>query len=216
MQRYDTRGKLVGPITFNKLYLQNWFEYGLTDAFTIFAAPQYVVAEIVDGQRITASSLEAGGRLLLTKRVGQLSLQASAKTAGAFDMSTSASGEAGRQLELRLLYGASFKALGRDGFVDIEAAKRWIKRPRPDEAVCDATLGWWPTQKDMILLQSFATVSAGGQLRPYEPYHQFKLEASLVHRLTAHWSVQSGYFFTWQGRNIVKESGFAGAIWLRL
>lgn len=215
-QRYDSRGKLVGPITFNKFYIQNWIEYGLSDAVTVITVPQYVIAEIVRGHRIAASSVEVGGRFLLTKRLGMLSMQVSGKTAGAFDMSTSASGEAGRQYELRLLYGTSFKAFYRDGFVDIETSKRWIKRPRPDEIVMDATLGLWPTSNDLVLLQSFATISAGGQHPPYEPYRQFKLEASLVHRLTPHWAVQSGYFFTWAGRNTVKESGLATTIWFRL
>jgi hypothetical protein len=216
IQRYDNKGGLVGPVLFNKIYVQNWMEYGLTDAFTAIAAPQYITAETTPGYHVTAPSLEIGGRLLLSKRVGMLSLQASAKTAGAFDMSTSASGQGGRQRELRLLYGTSFKAFGHDGFIDIEGAKRWIKRPRPDEFVMDMTLGLWPTRHDLVLLQSFVTVSAGGQRRPYEPYRQFKLEASLVHRLTAHWSVQSGYFFTWAGRNTVKESGYAGTIWFRM
>jgi len=214
-QRYDGHGKRFGPVTFNKMYLQNWFEYGVTDALTIFAAPQYVTAEILPGYTISATSLEVGGRLLLTRRLGMISLQASAKTAGAFDMSTSASGQAGRQWELRLLFGESFKLFHHDAFIDVEVAKRWLKRPRPDEFVTDATVGIWTTSKDLIMLQSFADVSAGGELHPYEPFRQFKLEASLVHRVSPHWSVQSGYFFTWAGRNTVKESGFAGTIWYR-
>ena len=215
-QRYDSDGKTIGPVTFNKIYVQNWLEYGLTDAFTVFAVPQYVIAEIVRGQSIRAASVEAGGRLLLSKRFGMLSLQASAKTAGAFDMSTSASGQAGRQWELRLLYGTGFKLFRRDGFVDIEAAKRWIKRPRPDEVALDATLGYWPTRADLVLLQRFADISAGGEQRPYEPYRQCKLEASLVHRFTPHWSVQSGYLITTSGRNTVKESGYVAMIWFRM
>ncbi len=215
-QRYDETGKLVGPVTFNKIYLQSWFEYGLTDAFTVFAAPEYVIAEILRGHSVSAESVEVGGRLLLTKRIGMMSLQASAKTAGAFDMSTSASGQAGRQLELRLLYGTSFKLLRRDGFIDIEAAQRWVKRPRPDELEMDATVGFWPTRNDLMLLQSFDDISTGGEQRPYEPYRQCKWEASLVHRFTPRWSLQSGYFFTWAGRNTVKESGFVETIWFQM
>lgn len=215
VQRYDGNGNLIGPVTFNKLYVQNWFEYGLTNAVTVFVAPQYVMAEVVRGHPISAASVEAGGRLLLSKRIGMLSLQGSAKTAGAFDMATAASGQAGRQLELRLLYGTSFKLLRRDGFVDIETAKRWIKRPRPDEFDLDITLGYWAGRKDLVLLQSFSDISAGGQQRPYDPYSQRKLEASLVHRFTKHWALQSGYFWTWAGRNTVKESGFAAAVWFQ-
>ena len=58
-QRYDAGGKLVGPVTFKKLYVQNWLEYGVTDAFTIFASPQYVIAEVEPGHSIGATSAPA-------------------------------------------------------------------------------------------------------------------------------------------------------------
>jgi len=218
--RFDGGGQTAGPVVFNKLFVQNWMEYGLSDAFTLVLAPQYVMADTgAAGARVdhfASGSVEAGGRLLLSKRIGMLSLQATAKTAGAFDMSIAASGEGGRQLELRLLYGTGFKIFGRDGFVDVEAGRRWVGRPRPDETALDVTLGLRPAQRDLILLQSFSVISDGVALRPYEPYRQFKLQASLVHQFTRHWSLQSGYFITPAGRNTVKETGLVSSLWLRL
>jgi len=219
-QRYDGTGKLVGPVFFNKLYFQNWMEYGLTDAFTLIAAPQYITAKSSNDkgllQRFSSPSLEAGGKLLLSRRFGMLSLQATAKAAGGFDMSVSSSGESGRQIELRLLYGANFKLFQRDGFIDLEAGQRWIQRPRPDEMVLDASMGWWLTRRNLILLQSFTAISGKGPRWPYEPYCQVKLEGSMVHRFTPRWALQSGYFITAAGRNTVKENGMVTTLWFRL
>ncbi|GAA0534471.1 hypothetical protein FHS83_003063 [Rhizomicrobium palustre] len=219
-KRYDTHGVLQGPAVFNKILIQNWIEYGVTDAFTLVVAPQYVIAETgtVDGGRVNVSSfsMEAGGRLLLTQRLGMLSLQASAKSAGAFDMSISASGEGGRQYELRLLNGHGFKLAGHDAFFDIEFARRWIKRPRPDEYVLDMTLGLWVMRNDLIMLQGFSVFSGEGVRRPYEPYRQSKFEISLVHRFSRRLSLQSGYFTTPLGRNTVRETGFVATIWFQV
>lgn len=218
-QRYDRAGRL-GPVYFNKLYVQDWMEYGLTDALTLIAAPQYITAESGSSKdlllRYSSPSLEAGGKLLLSKRFGMLALQATAKSAGGFDMSISSSGESGRQLELRLLYGTGFRLFHRDGFIDLEVGQRWIERPRPDELALDATAGLWLTQDNLLLLQSFATISGQGPSRPYDPYRQFKLEGSLVQRITPHWALQGGYFITVAGRSTVKESGMVATLWFRL
>lgn len=218
-RRYDGSGAAAKPIVFNKLLFQDWMEYGLTDAVTVFAAPEYVLADSNMNGGAAASahsvSLEAGLRILLLTKIGMLSVQASGKTAGAFDMSISSSGESGRQFETRLLYGRSFKLLHRDAFIDVEMAERWIARPRPDEVVFDGAAGWWLTRRNLLLVQSFNFMTRGAVLPPYEPYRLSKLQFSLVHRITRRWSFQSGYFFSLAGRNIVKETGMVATIWFQ-
>ncbi len=142
-----------------------------------------------------------------------LSLQASAKTAGAFDMSVSSTGESGRQFEARLLYGRSFKLFKHNAFVDLEVAERWIARPRPNELALDATAGCWVDKDDLVLVQSFNFMTRGAVVPPYQPYELSKLQLSLVSRLTPHWSLQSGYFRSLAGRNIVKETGYVATLW---
>lgn len=214
-KRFDNSGEARVPTRFNKLLVQGWMEYGVSDAFTLVAAPEYVSADL-GGAQVRSTSFEAGGRLLLTRRLGMISLQATAKTAGGFGMSTSYGAEAGRQIEARLLYGGSFKLFGHDGFVDVEAAQRWVKRPRPDENAFDASLGFWLRPKDLLLAQSFTVLSGEGVKPPFEPYRQTKLQIALVHRLSPRWAVQSGYFYTPWGRNIVQESGAVASLWFQL
>ena len=216
-RRFDNGGSASTKIIFRKLLFQNWTEVGLTDAVTLFAAPEYVMAKsgapATGVSSVSSMSLEGGVRILLLSRIGMLSVQGSAKSAGAFDMSTSSSGESGRQFEARLLYGRSFKLLGNDGFFDLAAAERWIARPRPDEFAFDATTGWWLTPDYLVLIQSFNVMTAGGVKPPYEPYRLHKLQFSLVSPVTKRWSIQSGYFFSIAGRNIVKETGVVTTFW---
>lgn len=218
-RRYGQDGTLGRPIVFNKLLLQSWMEYGLTNAVTIFAAPEYVLAQSNMGSpgvaSIHSASVEAGLRVLLLSHVGMVSFQTSAKSGGAFDMSVSSSGEAGRQFEARLLYGRSFKLFRRDAFVDVEVAQRWIAHPRPDEFVWEGTAGCWVTKKNLVLAQSFNFMTDSTARAPYEPYRLSKLELSWVHRLSARWLLQSGYFISLAGRNIVRERGVTTAIWFQ-
>ncbi len=217
-QRYgdDTPSK---PIVFNKLLIQDRMEYGLTDSVTVCAVPEYVLAQSdmngTGAATVHSASLEAGLRILLLTNPGMLSVQLSGKSAGAFDMSVSSSGEPGRQFEARLLWGRSFKLLRRDAFVDVEVAQRWIARPRPDEIVFEATAGWRLTPRNLVLVQSFNFTTVGAIKPPYQPYGLAKLQFSLVHRLSRRWSLQSGYFFSLSGRNIVKETGVITTIWFQ-
>src|SRR5258707_4484722 len=162
---FDDQGRARIPTSFNKLFIQNTFEYGLTGGLTLFATPNYVMAHVatptVALTRANNTSFEGGARLLLFGLAGKLSLQASYKTAGAFDLSVSANRASGRQIEVRLLYGTGFKLLGLDGFADIEVAQRWIARPRPNETPIDLTAGLWLTSRTMAMAQSFNIVSGG-------------------------------------------------------
>jgi protein XagA len=218
-QRYDGGGGASKNIAFNKLLIQDWMEYGLTDTVTVFTAPEYVLAQSdmngTGAASIRSESVEVGLRVLLLTKGGMLSLQVSAKSAGAFDMSTSSSGESGRQFEARLLWGRSFKLFKRDAFIDVEMAERWIARPRPDERVFEATAGWRLTPRNLVLVQSFNFMTFDAVKPPYQPYALSKLQVSLVHRLTSRWSLQSGYFFSLAGRNIVKETGAICMVWFQ-
>jgi protein XagA len=218
-QRFDDGGTPSGAIFFNKLLVQNWMEYGLTDAVTLLAVPEYVSAETdMDHRglmRVRSTAVEAGARILLLSRIGMLSLQISGKSAGAFEMSSAANDDGGKQFELRLLYGRSFKMLGHDAFLDVQAAERWIGRPRLNERIFDATTGFWLTKDHMVMFQSFNMISRGEAKPPYEHYRLHKLQFSLVQRITARWAVQSGYFFALAGRNAVKEQGFVTTVWYR-
>ncbi len=216
---FDDAGRPSEKVLFRKLFAQTWMEYGLTDAVTLFVAPEYVIADTgaegVGVARTHTASVEGGARILLLTRIGMLSIQGSVKTAGAFDMSVSAGKASGRQFELRLLYGRSFRLFGSEGFFDVQAAKRWIKRPRSDEFVFDATMGLHLRRPTLLMLQTFNMMSSGEALPPYRPYRLHKLELSVVERLTPKWSLQFGAFLSLAGQNIVQEQGVVSAVWYR-
>ena len=218
---FDHAGKPKQKVVFNKLLAQNTFEYGLTNAVTLFAAPEYVTAQSnMSGgaglARVQNAAIEGGVRILLLTRIGMLSLQSSIKTAGAFDMSVSAYNASARQVELRLLYGRTFKLFRRGGFVDFEVAERWINRPRPNEMTIDATAGLQLTRSTQMLFQSFNTISGGGGQPPYTFYRTHKLELSIVRRIAGAWSFQLGAFLSPAGQNTIMEQGVSTSIWYRL
>ena len=222
-KNFDGAGKPSQDVRFDKTFSETYFEYGLTDDVTLFGAPEYVSAQSQFGSGPTASAhsfaAEAGVRILLLAHIGMLSIQGSEKSAGLYDMycvgSTYTKEPSGRRTELRLLYGTSFKFMGRDGFIDLQAAERWINRPRPDEAVLDATAGFrlWPGT--LVMVQSFNTQSAGGGDQSYAAYRQHKIEVSVVQRITKRWSLQIGGFASPVGQNVVAEQGIVVSIWDR-
>lgn len=210
---FDAHGRPDTPTGFSKLLVQNCLEYGVTGYLTLFATPGYAMAHAQPFAAVSSTSIEAGARLLLDGRDGKLSLQGSYKTAGAFDLSVSANRASGRQIELRLLYGTSFKLLGRDGFADLQVAQRWITQPRPNETPVDLTLGLWLNKRWMVMAQSFNIVSAGDAKPPYTYYRSHKLELSLVQKLSRHWSLQVGAFYSPAGQNALVEHGVQVSLW---
>ena len=218
-RRFDNAGKPSQQVAFDKLLVQNSFEYSLTNAVTLYVAPEYVTAQSAgEGQaaiRAHSAAVEAGVRILLLTRIGMFSIQGSGKSAGAFDMSVSAYKASGSQAELRLLYGRNYKLLGLDGFADLQVAERWIRRPRPNEMAIDATLGLWLSPKTLAMFKSYNIVSGGGGQAPYTFYRMHKLELSVVRRITKRWSLQIGAFVSPLGQNIVAEQGIGTALWYR-
>ncbi|HEY0302362.1 MAG TPA: hypothetical protein VGC36_13540, partial [Rhizomicrobium sp.] len=214
---FDAQGRGIVPTKFDKLLVQNTFEYGLTGAITLFATAGYADGTIrtpfVPLTKARDTSFEGGARLALYAKGGRLSLQTSYKAAGAFDLSTSAGGAAGRQVELRLLYGTGFKLFGRDGFADVQVAQRWIEAPRPNETPLDLTVGLWLNRKIMVMAQSFNTISAGDAAARYTYYRTHKFELSVVQKLSRHWSLQTGAFYSPAGQNALVEKGVIVSLW---
>ncbi len=85
--------------------------------------------------------------------------------------------------------------------------RRWIAHPRPNETPIDLTAGLWLTKGTMLMAQSFNIVSAGDARPPYAFYRSHKIELSIVERLSRHWLLQSGVFFSPAGQNALVEKG---------
>ena len=217
---YDGKGNAKAPIRFVKLNSRDLVEYGLTDRLTLFATPEYVIAEArwADKQPVqaTALSIEAGARYRIFDNFGVLSLQASYRNAGAFDLSNSRDLDTANIGELRVLYGTNFKLWGRDGFADIELAERDITHPRPNETLLDLTGGVWLGTKTMLMLQSFNVISGGDADPPDTYFRTHKIELSAVRVLSERWSVQFGAFIAPAGQNSLVEQGISAALWMKI
>ena len=216
-ESFDDSGGAV-PTLFRKILLQSYAEHGLTDDLTLVLAPEYAIATEGGPGRSTIHANDfavAGGlRYLLTDSIGMLSVQASYKTAGAFDMSVSANHDSGREIEMRLLYGADFKLFRRDWYVDAEIGQRWIAGARPDETPIDLTLGLHWSDKLTFMAQSFNIVAAGNGKPPYTYYRSHKIETAVLQRLWKGVYLESGAYFSPLGQNALVERGVDASIWV--
>jgi hypothetical protein len=216
---FDSEGRADKPAEFSKLWSSIWAEYGWNDRLTLIFSPEYAWARSRDsnGVETRASDFAFGGgaRYRLTDAFGTLSLQATVKSAGAFDMSVAVNGQAGEQGELRLLYGTNFKLFNRDGFADAEIAERWVAGARPNETPIDLTLGFHVFKHEMVLIQSFNVIAGGDARAPYAYYRSHKLEFSWVSELGHGMSLQSGTYFSPAGQNALDEKGAQISLWVK-
>jgi hypothetical protein len=218
-RRYDAHGGTGQPARFERLLLQTDTEYGVWDDLTVFLRTETANAHDGSGAvpiHAVDNGFEGGARWRITGDAGIVSLEASLRSAGAFNFAVSAdSRAAGEAAGLRLLYGGNFKLRDMDGFYDIEAGYNWLTPPRPDESPVDVTVGLWLDSSQMVMAQSFNLFSAGSAAPPYGHFRSHKIELSWVRRLTGRFSLQAGAFFSPAGQNALVEQGLVLALWTR-
>lgn len=109
--------------------------------------------------------------------------------------------------ELRVLYGRSALVFGREGFVDVEAA-RLLRDELADETHVDLTLGYEVKRRWLVLAQAYAGQADTKGVQP----RWLKLELGLVRQFGS-WRVQGGWRDTVAGRNTPIEGGPVFALW---
>lgn len=216
---YDHRSKANVPIKFDKLFSQIDVEYGWGDRLTTFVAPEFDDAKWTSPggmpDRHEDIAVSSGVRYRLFSTFGVGSIEASMKSGGARDSGAAVDVASGRQTEVRFLYGTSFKVFGHYGFVDVEAAHRWLVGAQPDETPVDLTVGIHIRQL-MVMLQSFNVISDGNASPPFTYYRSHKLQLSLVRDIgRSGLSLQIGGFFSPAGQNSLDEKGLVAAVWAR-
>jgi protein XagA len=218
-ESFSSSGVADKPVAFSKLWSSIWAEYGWNNDLTLILSPEFASARTANGtapaSRASDFAYGAGIRYRITNLIGVLSLQATVKTAGAFDMSVAVDDKSGEQGELRLLYGTNFTLFHRQGYFDAEVAERWIAGARPNETPVDLTLGYHVLHDGCLMLQSFNVISGGDARPPYTYYRSHKMELSWVTELRHGISIQSGSFFSPTGRNALDEKGVSLALWLK-
>lgn len=220
---YDGQGRAVTPKLFQRMLLQTDMAYGWNDELTLLLRTETAYARIRDndGPLVTAvdNAFEAGARYRLVRGLGLLadddvlSLEATARMAGAFNFAVSSNAAAaGQDGGIRLLYGAGFQAFARDGFVNAELGHRWVSHPRPNQTPIDLTVGLWLSPDWMAMAQSFNLISGPARL-PYQQFRIHKMQFSAVWKFSPNFSVQSGLFFSPAGRNALDERGLVVSLW---
>jgi hypothetical protein len=216
---FDANSDPTEDVIFRKTFTSLYAEYGWTDWLTLVAVPEYASALSAGTGRTTERAndfaVSGGARVRLLDDAGVLSLQAMARSAGAFELDTSFDEKPGEEFELRALYGTHFEALGRDGCFDIEIAQRWTTGGRPNEVPVDLSamidVGW----KTQALLQSFNVVSEGAGRPPFDHYRYHKLSLSLIRPIWGRTSLQLGGFVSPAGQNALEEKGVFVSIWTK-
>jgi hypothetical protein len=144
------------------------------------------------------------------------SLEASWRTAGAFNFAVSANrSTGGNGEEVRLLYGHTFKLGGRDGFFDVELGHDFLSGARPDENPLDLTAGWWIGRNHMLMAQSFNLFAGAGATPSYPAFNSHKVQLSWVWRRSQRSLYQLGVFFSPAGNNALEEDGVCLSLWRR-
>jgi hypothetical protein len=216
---FDANSDPTEDVIFRKTFTSVYAEYGWNDWLTLVAVPEYASAISAGPGRATDHTndfaVSGGARVRLFDDAGVLSVQALARSAGAFELDTSFDEKSGEEFELRALYGTHFEALGRDGCFDVEIAQRWATGGRPDEVPIDLSamidVGW----KTQALLQSFNVVSEGAGRPPFDHYRYHKLALSLVRPVWGQTSLQLGGFLSPAGQNALEERGIFVSLWTK-
>ena len=213
------------PIRFRRALFTSYTEYGLRENLTLFAATESAYVDVTQGGQAPYhaidNAVEAGARLRIDPWLdwgdfGALSLEASLRTAGAFNFAVSANRSTGGDGgQLRLLYGRSFKLWDRDAFAGIELGHHFLAGERPDETPFDLTAGLWLDPNNMMLLQSFNLFAGAGDIAAYPSFESHKMQISWVRRLSGRFLLQTAGFFSPAGHNALVEQGVCLSLWMR-
>lgn len=220
---YDDKWKLNRDVSFAKTDSRFFMEHGVTSKLTLVTETAYQDVDYTsrDGRtKVQGFGNSALGlRYQFFKKGRQVAaLQSTFILAGSGENISDADlGRGGNGWELRALYGRSFKALKREGFIDLQAA--WVYRPgiSPDSYKSDATVGINATKSIQLLGQAFYSKTNNQVLDTDRilSNESLKLQASFVRKTSKKRSYQFGVFQTVAGRNIVKEKAVIFGVWQR-
>lgn len=211
---FDGQGRLAPARAYTKSELAAYLEYGATDSLTLIARPSLDAVRVgsPDAGRYSGPGATAAGvqwqALVFGPAVlavqGTFSLPGSAARANAALV-----GNTAREGDFRLLAGAGLP-LPFEPFLDLQAGVRLRTGGAAAQGHGDVTFGLRPSDRLLVLLQSFTTMPAGpGDLRA----RYTRVAATGVYALTRAWALQVGTFTTAWGRDALRERGFTVGIW---
>jgi hypothetical protein len=219
VNRYDGLGKPSGRGDYRQFELSPYFEYGLTDRWTIGAQPRV--------QEVTQSGLPYTGRsfglvqfnlfaryTLYHDDYNALSVQGQFGIPGTATAREPALAQPNAEYEARALYGHGFVLPnGWTGFVDSEAGYRLETNGNADQVRADVTFGVQPVPNWKFFAQSFNTFSVSGALPGEINYNLYRVEVSALRVLTPRTAIQFGVWDDVGGHHISLGDAGIVALW---
>jgi hypothetical protein len=205
---------------YTKNEVQALIEYGVTKDLTAIITPSLQRVDVGEPYNALRGGLgytDVGARVRITGGDNWVfSGQTLFRVPGTFDKTNIAAiGYTDPEVDVRGLFGYSFKAGDLPSFVDVQVAQRFRLGGPPDELRIDVTLGIRPTDRLLLLAQSFNVMSEGAGTWGYSSYDYYKLQLSAVYGVTPELSLQLGGFTTYAGRNGLQENGLVVAAWYK-
>jgi protein XagA len=217
---FDASGNTQSIPRYSKSELQALFEFGATNWLTLMLAPslQHVgIDPPFAAQRSGLGYTDIGARARLAGGDSWVfSAQTTLRIPGTFDKSNPAAiGYTDPEIDLRGLFGYSFKAGTMPAFLDVQVAQRLRFDGPPNEFRADVTLGIRPQDRWLVMLQSFNVVSEGAGNWNLPSYSYSKLQLSAVYEVTPKLALQLGGYTTYWGRNALQENGLVVGAWYK-
>ena len=226
---YDENGKLNLDVTFSKLEEGIYIEHGLRKNTTLIL--QSSVQDISYLEEIDFNSDIFNGnekdyfgigesylglrQLLWQGDKTVFSAQGGVLLASGGEAITDADlGLGATHFEARLLLGRSFKISNKDGFVDLQIARRFRPGKFPSEWRMELSSGLKFSKKTMFMLQGFYTEGEGA-LGLARDNSRLKIQPSFVYDKSSKTSWQAGVYQTVRGHNIIREQAVFIGIWKR-
>jgi hypothetical protein len=217
---FDASGNTQPIPRYSKTELQALFEFGATNWLTLMLAPslQHVgIDPPFAAQRSGFGYTDLGARA----RIGGgdswvVSAQTTFRVPGTFDKSNPAAiGYTDAEIDVRGLFGYSFKVGAMPAFLDVQVAQRFRLGGPPDEFRTDVTLGVRPADRWLVMAQSFNVISEGAGSWNLPSYSYSKFQVSAVYEVTPKIAVQLGGYTTYWGRNALQENGLVAGAWYK-
>ena len=219
-ESFDDRGGLTGSRRYDKSELSGYVEYGLTDWLMVVARPSLVSTRLGQpggGHYEGLGETDAGAQAqLLVFGPAAMAVQGSFHLPGTTSHNNPAEiGNTAHEADVRLLGGVGFPIGSIPAFVDLQGSFRLRSAGAASQWHGDATFGFSPTDRLLMLIQSSTSVPMGDGTPRLPSSRYTKLAVSGVYRLTSAWSVQLSVFTTVEGRNALRERGVTTGLWYR-
>ncbi len=217
---FDGTGQLIRTRRYDKSELSGYVEYGVTDWLMVVARPSLVSTRLGQpsgGHYEGFGETDAGAQAqLLLFGPAVLAVQGTFHLPGTTSHGNPAEiGNTAHEADLRMLGGVGFKIASMPAFIDLQGSFRLRSAGAASQWHGDATFGFSPVARLLMLLQSFTSIPDGNGT-PWLPSSRYtKVAVTGVYRLTTAWSVQLSVFTTVDGQNALRERGVTTGLWYR-